>query len=119
MHGGNHRFGAAVAVGIAGINRFFSLQENVVNTPGVDREALDGVEALQGLFDALLDMADQAFNVPGQMAVQGFHPVREAINLFGFQFAVFHPAHDVAAGGGPDIHCEIVFHKNRNPFHPG
>ena len=48
-------------------------------------------------------MGEQGVDVPNKMPVSFDDPVGEAVHLLGPQLAAFPPAHDVPAGGGPDV----------------
>ena len=111
----DHRFCTAVPVGVAGEELLVAPEQHIVHAPGVDGQAFDRPEALPRFSDAGLHMSGQRLDIPGQMAVQLGYAVWKAIDFFGFQFSVFRPAYDVAAGGGADVDGKIAFQKNHPP----
>ena len=111
MHGLDRGCGAVVTVGIGGSNRRVTLHQNVIHTPGIDREAFDFRIFCKAGLDALKHAFQQSLGVPNEMPVLLLHAVREAVKLLRYELAVFVCiTDDMAAGGRADIDRKIIFH---------
>ena len=55
-------------------------------------------------------MGKQRIRIPNKMTGLLPHAVGKAVNLFRFQSAVLHPAHNVPPGGCANVDSKIAFH---------
>ena len=111
-------FRTVVAVRMAGQDLFpVFVQKDIVDTPGVDRHALDLPELTERLLQSRHDLAEQTFRVPNQRAVYVVHAVIKPIHFLRAKLSAFFPADDVPSAGRSDIDCYVIFHFFLRRYH--
>ena len=86
-----------VAVGVSRHNLALALEQNIVNTPGIDGKALNFRIFLKGNLYSCLDFGKKSLGVSNKMTVYLVHSVGEAVKLLGYDFSAVKPANDMPA----------------------
>ena len=94
------------------------IDQNIVNTPGINPHIGGNFPKLRTLFHSLFDVGKEQVGVPALVAVDFLHSVFEAKDFFQHDLSVFQMAQDVPAAGGADVNRKkILFHTDQiTPF---
>ena len=111
-----HTFGPAVAVSIAGADRFIvCVQQAVIDRPGIDPHGAGDLAQKAALFHTFQNRGKQGIGIPDPMGLSVGHGhhligIGKAVDLFGNHTGAFHMGKDMPPAGSPYIDCQIVFH---------
>ena len=84
------------------------VQKYKIHSPGVNPHAFRIDTQFFTFSHSGLNFLKKPNEIPAQGPVHHFHPIGKTVDFPQIHLPILHPPQDMAAAGGPYIHCKII-----------